>query len=122
ERVLAGDRECRPVLYVFAPDLRFAFQWQGTRPNGFPEGRPDRQSAWFLHVGSGLHRNYCARHLILAFCLDPSGHFEPIPTAVELFPAPDSDLFGEFLLSGRRPGLSPELDALLARFSWVTAG
>jgi hypothetical protein len=86
-----------PVIYVLAPTKRQQFDYESYKPKGFPQGRPDAQSAKFIHIGWGLAENACAERIFLALYLDPSGNFDPIPLPSELFPAGEADCFSTFL-------------------------
>jgi len=95
-----------PVLYVLAPAQQQQFDYESFRAEGFPPGRPDAQSARFMHVGWGYSENACARRIFLALYLDPSGKFDPVPSPAMLFPPGKADLFAGFL--EQVSGLVPE--------------
>ena len=68
-----------PVLYVLSPSQQQQFDYEGYRAEGFPYGRPDAQSARFMHVGWGYSENACARRIFLALYLEPSGDLDQFP-------------------------------------------
>lgn len=86
-----------PVLYILSPSRQQQFDYESYRAKGFPPGRPDAQSARFMHLGWGYAHNECARRIFLALYLDPAGDFEPIPSSADLFPAGEVDRFAGFL-------------------------
>jgi hypothetical protein len=86
-----------PVVYILFPAKQQQFAYEACRPERFPSGRPDAQSARFMHVGWGFADNACATRIFLALYLDPAGDFEPIPLPVKLFPPSEFDRFADFL-------------------------
>jgi hypothetical protein len=98
--------DAMPVIYVLAPAERQQFNFEQLRMSCFPQGRPDAQSAHFMHVGWGHATNACAQRIFLALYLDPTGDFGTLPTPAQLFPADHTDLFAQFLktICERRPG------------------
>jgi len=112
----------QPVLYLLVFPDRFCVEHARVRPQMFPQGRPDRQHAWFSHMGWGDRRNQCAEYLVAALYLDPAGDFGQLPTVQTLFPDSHNDSFGslmELVLS--QSWASPELKAYLANLYWVCA-
>lgn len=114
-----GTAGQEPVLYVFAPFGRDQLEYESYRPSLFPRGRPDHQSARFLHTGWGMNRNACARNLCIALYLDPDGDFGAIRSAEQMFPGPGDDHFGGVLDNIRAWDVSPEFTAYVDRFTWV---
>ena len=89
--------QLRPVIYVLAPSESQQFIWNDRRIEALPMGRPDRQSAQFIHVGWGYATNACARRIVIAFYLDPDGDFGELPPVSDLFPATGEDPFAGHL-------------------------
>jgi len=81
-----------PTLFVFFCPEAAVFDYDSVRPVHFAEGRPDRQRAWFCHVGWGMARNQLANYLACAFRLDES-FLEDLPEELtrHLFPSRDED-------------------------------
>lgn len=93
----ATDSKNMPVLYLLSTPKQQQFDYEQFRMNGFFRGRPDAQSARFMHMGWGQADNACAERIFLALYLDPEGDFGPIPPPAQLFPKGDDDPFGYFL-------------------------
>ena len=112
----------QPVLYLLAFPERFCVEHARARPQVFPQGRPDRQHAWFSHMGWGNRRNQCAEYLVAALYLDPAGDFNPLATAQTLFPDWQNDSFGSLMeVALSQSWASPELKAYLTNLYWVNA-
>jgi hypothetical protein len=108
------------VLYVFAPDERYRLIHDISRPRSIGGGRQEPQGAKFLVTGWGFHRNAIARHLGLALYLDPAGDFGSLPTARNLFPPREEDLFGGFLeRTLEQDELPKELRKYVEQLYWV---
>jgi|CXWL01.1.fsa_nt_gi hypothetical protein len=103
-----ADTQHMPVIYVLAPTEQQQFNYENLRTEGFPHGRPDAQSAHFLHIGWGYSNNACANRIFLALYLDPEGDFGAIPNPGELFPSGDKDRFATFLENEINIGMLPE--------------
>lgn len=86
-----------PVIYLLFPPEQQQFDYEQYRVEGFSHGRPDAQSARFMHMGWGHTINTCAERIFLALYLDPEGDYDPIPTPAQLFPKGANDPFGDFL-------------------------
>jgi len=86
-----------PVLYLLFPPESQQFEYERFRVEGFPRGRPDAQSARFMHMGWGHADNACAERIFLALYLDPEGDYDPIPSPRQLFPKDGDDPFASFL-------------------------
>ena len=86
-----------PVLYLLFPPEQQQFDYEQYRAGGIPRGRPDAQSARFMHMGWGHADNGCAERIFLALYLEPEGDYGPIPTPAQLFPKGADDPFGHFL-------------------------
>jgi hypothetical protein len=119
---VSPDPPSEPVLYVFALPERFCLEHTRARPRMFPRGRPDRQSAWFSHMGWGCKRNQCAEYLAAALYLDPAGDYGPLPRAADLFPDWRNDMFGSLMEAAieNRWG-SPALQQYLRHLYWADA-
>lgn len=103
-----------PVLYILSPSENQQFNYEGYRAKGFPFGRPDAQSACFLHIGWGYADNLCASRIFLALYLDPNGDFGPLPSASTLFPQNDLDQFARFLTDVKNCALDGRLGKVLS--------
>lgn len=90
-----------PVLYLLFPPEQQQFDYERFRAEGFPRGRPDAQSARFMHMGWGYADNACAERIFLALYLHPDGDYGPIPSPAQLFPKGADDPFGYFLENTR---------------------
>jgi FRG domain len=112
-----------PVLYILFPAEQQQFDYESYRTKDFPPGRPDAQSAHFMHVGWGYADNACASRIFLALYLDPVGNFDPIPSAAELFPTGETDRFADFLERISTKGFPEKLTRILAEgfYTVVTA-
>jgi hypothetical protein len=86
-----------PVLYLLFPTKEQQFAYERYRADGFPSGRPDAESARFMHMGWGHADNACAERIFLALYLEPEGDYGPIPSLEQLFPMGADDAFGHFL-------------------------
>ena len=86
-----------PVLYLLFPTQEQQFEYERYRADDFPSGRPDAQSASFMHMGWGHTDNACAERIFLALYLEPEGDYGPIPSPAQLFPTGADDAFGHFL-------------------------
>lgn len=109
-----------PVIYVLAPTEQQQFDYERFRGDGFPQGRPDAQSAHFLHIGWGYSNNACASRIFLALYLDPHGDFGSIPNPEELFPSGDKDRFATFLENEVSIGMLPEQLARVLKEGFYT--
>lgn len=102
-----ADHKSPPVIYVLSVSERQQFSYDQFRPEGFPIGRPQAQSAFFMHVGWGHSINACARRVFLALYLDPEADWGPLPSVEDMFPSHDRDVFAEFLKLQYSKGLLP---------------
>ncbi len=89
--------ESLPAVYLLFPQQEQQFEYERYRTETFPRGRPDAQSARFMHMGWGHSDNACAERIFLALYLDPEGDYGPIPSSGQLFPKGADDPFGHFL-------------------------
>lgn len=110
-----------PVLYILAPNENQQFGYEQYRCEGFPPGRPDAQSAFFMHIGWGHAENLCASRIFLALYLDPSGDFGPFPSPKELFPSGNDDLFASFLTKMTQRNFDSPLGRVLAEGYYTVA-
>jgi hypothetical protein len=104
-----------PVIYVIAASDRQQFDYESFRPHGFPTGRPDAQGARFMHVGWGHATNACARRILIALYLDPSGDYGPLAPVERMFPASADDKFSAFLSRMMTYDLPPNLKRALEK-------
>jgi FRG domain len=81
------------TLYIFRCPEDAVFSHQHIKPKFINDTRPDRQDAWFSHVGWGLAKNQLASYLVCGVRLTPNilSLFEPT-YAKYLFPSRDEDL------------------------------
>ena len=88
------------TIFVFRCPKNAVFPYANVRPKHFPSGRPDRQDAWFCHVGWGDAKNQLASYLVCAFRLD-EGLLDLCATgfAQEFFPRPEDDPVLQFFLT-----------------------
>lgn len=80
------NSDLTPTVFVFRCPKDAVFEYASIKPKDLPTGRPDRQSAWFGHVGWGLSLNQLASYLMCGFRLTQE-------ILDELDPALDRDLF-----------------------------
>jgi hypothetical protein len=91
------------TIYVFRCPRSSVYSYQNIKPAGFPEGRPDRQSAWFSHVGWGYAKNQLASYLISAFKINSDIHGQlPKNFEAHLFPSISDDQILEYFISARK--------------------
>ena len=87
------DSEHSPTIFFFKCPEDAVFEYKSIKPDRLPEGRPDRQGAWFGHVGWGAASNQLASYLMCGFRLTPNIASQMEDSfATKLFPAPDEDL------------------------------
>lgn len=84
--------EHSPTVFVFRCPKDAVFDYKMAKPKGLPEGRPDRQSAWFGFMGWGAASNQLGSYLVCGFRLGPdlSGEIDP-NLDDELFPKRSED-------------------------------
>ncbi|WP_425618994.1 FRG domain-containing protein [Anatilimnocola sp. NA78] len=88
--ILPDDAE--PTVFVFRCPLETIFDYRYVRPKQFPVGRPDRQSAWFAHVGWGAATNQMGSYLMCGFRLTPQMYDQlPADFSRYLFPSTTDD-------------------------------
>jgi hypothetical protein len=109
-----------PVLYLTIQHEEGWMNYDTFAPAAFPMVRPIAQSAKFLHLGWGYHRNAPARQILAALYLDPTADYGSIPAAAEIYPSPSVDHFGRFLEEMISLELPDEIGSVLRRFHWVT--
>ncbi len=56
-----------PTIYIFRCPKNSVFNYKHVRPKIFPFSRPDKQKAWFGHVGWGKSKNQLAGYLVCGF-------------------------------------------------------
>jgi hypothetical protein len=85
--------ESKPTVFVFRCPNDTVFDYKVVRPKRFPRGRPDRQSAWFAHVGWGSAVNQLGSYLMCGFRLKASMADQlPSDYSMHLFPQTEDDL------------------------------
>ena len=73
----------------------------------------------FIGTGWGYHSNAAARHLAMAFYLDPAGDYGELSRPGALFPPRGQDLFGDYLEDALEAGLPPALTKYVKKLYWV---
>lgn len=81
------------TVYIFRCPTDAVFSHKGIKPKFINNTRPDRQDAWFSHVGWGLSKNQLASYLVCGIRLSQNilQLFEP-DYAKYLFPPREIDL------------------------------
>lgn len=88
-----------PTVFVFRCPEDAVFRYASIKQPDLPTGRPDRQSAWFGHVGWGLSLNQLASYLMCGFRLTQE-IIDDLDPALDrsLFPyGPDDYILNHFL-------------------------
>jgi len=87
----------KPTLFVFRCPKDAVFDYKDVRPKQFPHGRPDRQCAWFAHVGWGAAKNQMAGYLMCGF-RSRARMSKQLPASYSscLFPKTEDDLILQF--------------------------
>ena len=80
------------IVFMFRCPPDAVFEYGKVRPKIFPECRPDRQRAWFGHVGWGHAKNQLGSYLMCGFRL-PDSASEELPKGLtqHLFPDATDD-------------------------------
>lgn len=107
-----------PVIYILAREGTREYPFGDSTPTLLRSGRPEKQSAWFMHVGWGLSANAAADQIVAAVYLDASSQYGPIPPAADLFPARGQDSLGSFLSSLNERASEP-FRAVLSDLYWI---
>lgn len=96
-RGLESDDE--PIIYIFRFPNRAVAEYSKTKPSFFKDcsTRPDRQKAWFAHVGWGAAKNQAALFLEAAIKVPPLYVTNEEKTRY-LFPSRKEDLMLDFIL------------------------
>jgi hypothetical protein len=110
-----------PGLYILFPSENQQFDYERYRTKGFPPGRPDAQSAYFIHIGWGHADNLCASRIFLALYLDPKGDFGSIPSPRALFPPNDVDPFAAFLTNIRQQDFAGQIGSIVSEGFYTIA-
>lgn len=89
--------DTKPTIFVFRCPKDTVFDYRAVRPKQFPHGRPDRQAAWFAHVGWGAAENQMALYLMCGIRIHPhmAGQL-PNDFTRYLFPKTEDDLILQF--------------------------
>lgn len=91
-----------PTVFIFRCPKESVFQYARAKPDAMPACRPDKQGAWFGHVGWGSATNQLGSYLACAFRLTKSIQEQLDPRlANELFPSPEDDRALDFFLRMR---------------------
>ncbi len=89
--------DSKPTVFVFRCPYDTVFDYKRVRPKQFPHGRPDRQSAWFAHVGWGAAENQMGSYLMCGFRLKASMAEQlPADYSMHLFPRTEEDLILQY--------------------------
>jgi len=78
--------EHAPTIFIFRCPPDAVFDYRHAKVDGLPDGRPDKQGAWFGHVGWGAASNQLASYLVCGFRLESD-------VANQIDPGLDTDLF-----------------------------
>lgn len=78
--------EHAPTIFIFRCPPDAVFDYRHAKVDGLPDGRPDKQGAWFGHVGWGAASNQLGSYLVCGFRLEPE-------VANQIDPGLDTDLF-----------------------------
>ena len=91
-----------PTIFVFRCPRDAVFDYKVTKPREIPDGRPDKQSAWFGHVGWGAASNQLGSYLMCGFRLT-SDIANDLDNKLdeELFPSASQDLILKHFLTMR---------------------
>lgn len=65
--VITIDKWDYSTIFVFRCPKNAVFSYEKVRPKIFPLGRPDKQDAWFSHVGWGYAKNQLGSYLVCGF-------------------------------------------------------
>lgn len=88
-----------PIVYIFKFPVRAVSQYQVTKPNFTGNiSRPDRQKAWFAHVGWGYAKNQAALFLEMALKVPPLKKTTTEQTRY-LFPSKEEDEILKIILN-----------------------
>ena len=88
------------MIYVFSCPENVVFDYRVVKPCFFPESRPDRQNAWFGHVGWGFAKNQMAMYL--SCCIKVSSEMSDIVDSNYidyLFPSKEKDMILNHFIS-----------------------
>jgi hypothetical protein len=98
-KVFPINESHNPTIFVFRCPEDAVFEYKAIRPEIFPEGRPDFQSAWFGHVGWGVSPNQLGSYLAFAFRLNGK-HIEELPKQFHqvLFPDSSKDMILDYFI------------------------
>ncbi|MCA9039487.1 MAG: FRG domain-containing protein [Planctomycetaceae bacterium] len=95
-----GSEDATPTVFVFRCPYDTVFNYRAVRPKQFPNGRPDRQCAWFAHVGWGAAENQMGSYLMCGFRLKVNVSDQlPSNYSRYLFPKTEDDLILQFFLT-----------------------
>lgn len=87
------------TVFVFRCPSNAVFPYSNVKPKIFPVGRPDRQDAWFGHVGWGYARNQLGNYLVCGFRIDKNiANTLPDSYSQWLFPSETEDQILEYFL------------------------
>lgn len=91
-----------PTVFVFRCPQDAVFGYREVCPRIFPEGRPDRQKAWFGHVGWGAASNQLGSYLMCGFRLTKN-YFANLSYDLtsNLFPSISEDPILEYFMKMR---------------------
>jgi hypothetical protein len=94
------DSSASPTVFIFRCPTDSVFDYQNIRPHQFPVARPDRQNAWFAHVGWGCSENQLGSFLMCGFRLRAEQANDlPRELVSRLFPKLDDDPILKFFLA-----------------------
>ena len=91
-----------PIVFIFRCPKDTVFDYKRTKPEAMPIGRPDKQGAWFGHVGWGLAKNQLGSYLSCAFRITKEMQAQLDPGLDdELFPSATNDPTLDFFMKMR---------------------
>lgn len=90
------------TIYIFRCPKDSVFSHKNIKPKFIENTRPDRQDAWFSHVGWGYSKNQLASYLVCAIRLKPEAADSLDKDLDEyLFPNRDKDLVLNYFLDAK---------------------
>lgn len=93
------------TIFVFRCPKNSVFPYSNVKPKTFPVGRPDKQDAWFGHVGWGNAKNQLGSYLVCGFRMKKD-FLNEIPAKYEnqLFPSLKDDPILEYFVKMKSSG------------------
>jgi hypothetical protein len=109
------------TIFIFRCPKNAVYDYSYLKPQNFPNGRPDKQSAWFGHVGWGSAKNQLGSYLMCAFRIDKNFvDFSLETKSKELFPTRDEDpVLNIFLKLKEMDKYAPKCKELINRIYYT---